>query len=498
MRIRMIDGLRGALVALALAPLAACDDGDTDEPAPSGITFDAPADQAIAVGETAEYTITGLDDAQAYRITLVVDANITPAGDGTATFIDGDMNGAADAGPSETIGLITMVNGEAVDGAKTVPGGMDDPANPTGVFPSGGTITLTVSGVGAGVVHPVAYHNGGSSTFLEIGEDGVPVEAYAVGGTTSVDGPGMPMAIMPNPTVDSPIAVGGTVDYTVTGLDDAQAYRITLVVDANIGMATFSDRDNNGAADAGPSENIALITTVNGMPVAGGDGAKTVPGGMDDPANPSGVFPSGGQITLTVTGVGSGRVFPVIYHNGGETTFLEIDNTGAPIENFAVAGSVTVTGPTPQVAPAETQTIAVDGTADFTISGLNDGQAYRITLVVSDNVAVAGTRGTFVDGDMNGAADAGPSETIGLITTVNGMPVADGMGAKTVPGGMDDPAMPSGVFPMGGEISLTVTGVGAGTVYPVVYENGGMSTFLEIDNGSPIEVYAVGGGVTVE
>ncbi len=489
-------------LVLVMTPLAACDDGETDDPGPGGaITFDAPAMQEIEVGGTADYTITGLDDDQAYRITLVVDANLTPGGDGTATFIDGDMNGAADAGPSETIGLITMVNGEMVAGAKTVPAGTDDPADPSGIFPAGGQITITVSGVGAGTVYPVAYHNGGASTFLEIDETGSPIETYAVGGSTTVAA-GQAGPIMPMPANDSPIGIGGTVDYTIDGLSDTQAYRITLVVGPNIGVeaggtASFVDNDVNGAADAGPSETVALITTVNGMPVADG-GAKTVPGGMDDPANPSGIFPTGGQITLTVTGVGSGRVYPVVYHNGGESTFLEIDNAGRPVENYGVGGSVTVRGPTPMVAPADPQTIAVDGTVDYTLSGLADGQAYRITLVVGDNITASGASGTFVDGDMNGAADAGPSEMVALITTVNGMMV-DAGGAKTVPGGTDDPAMPSGIFPMNGSISLTITGVGAGTVYPVAYENGGMSTFLEIEpGGSPREVYAVGGSITVE
>ena len=58
------------------------------------------------------------------------------------------------------------------------------------------------------------------------------------------------------PAVDTPVPSGGSVDYTITGLSDAQAYRITLVVDGNIGpngdgTATFADNDLNGAADAG-------------------------------------------------------------------------------------------------------------------------------------------------------------------------------------------------------------------------------------------------------
>ena len=48
----------------------------------------------------------------------------------------------------------------------------------------------------------------------------------------------------------------------------------------------------------------------------------------------------------------------------------------------------------------------------LTVGGLVDTQAYRVTLVVADNVTVDGISGAFVDGDMNGAADAGASEAI--------------------------------------------------------------------------------------
>jgi len=102
-----------------------------------------------------------------------------------------------------------------------------------------------------------------------------------------------------------------------------------------------------------------------------------------------------------------------------------------------------------------------------------------------------------LDGDMTGAADAGPSEMYAYISMVNGM-MYDA-GTKTVPGGMDDPAMPTGINPVDGSITLQLTGVAAGTIHPVVYENGGMSTFLEIGgDGGPIEVYTIGGAVTVQ
>ncbi|MCB9640888.1 MAG: hypothetical protein H6728_04365 [Myxococcales bacterium] len=150
------------------------------------ITFNTQSNSQVAAAGTVDFTITGLTDTQAYRITLVVAANLTTSGDGKGTFVDADKNGAADAGASENIALITKVNGEAVTGAKTVPAGTDNPASPTGIFPKSGTITLTVTGVAAGKVYPVIYHNGGTSTFLELDSAGMPTETYIVGSAVIV------------------------------------------------------------------------------------------------------------------------------------------------------------------------------------------------------------------------------------------------------------------------------------------------------------------------
>jgi hypothetical protein len=160
------------------------------------------------------------------------------------------------------------------------------------------------------------------------------------------------------------------------------------------------------------------------------------------------------------------------------------------------AANNTTTTEDPAVDPADGVSITVGEAQSYTISGLNPDQAYRITLVVEGNVTVAAGAGTFIDNDDNGAADAGPSENVALITSVNGT-AQDG--AKTVPAGSDDPAAPSGIFPSdAGEITIEVTGQGLGTVYPVIYHNGGESTFLEIDaNGAPTETHIVGGGLTV-
>lgn len=301
------------------------------------------------------------------------------------------------------------------------------------------------------------------------------------------------------PAADQTVPAGASTMYTVTGLKDDQAYRVTLVVDANIeasgGGGTFVDGDNNGAADAGTSEAIALITKINGEVITG---VKTTPGGMDNPAAPSGVFPQNGQITVEITGVAPGKVYPVVYENGGSTTFLEVDEEGAAIETYGVGGGLTVSGSSgkPLLIPNVPQTLAVDATTEYTVYGLDDDQAYRVTLVLGANATVSFTTGTFADANMDGVVEAGASEGVALITAVNGEAIP---GVKTVPDATDDPASPTGVFPVDGKISITVTGVAAGTVYPVAYYNGGETTLLEVDsNGAPIEVYGVGGPITVQ
>lgn len=321
----------------------------------------------------------------------------------------------------------------------------------------------------------------------------------ACGGGDDDDGGGGGLAI--SPTTAQSVQAGATTQYTISGLNDAVSYRVTLVVGANITVsgssATFLDNDNNGAADAGASENVALITALNGTRIAG---VKTFPGAMDNPANPSGIRPMNGQIVVEITGIAAGTVVPVAYPNAGATTFLEVGDDGAPVETYGVGGALTVSGAsgTPFIAPTVDATLAVDATADYTIYGLNDAQNYRVTLVVADNTDVNFGKGTFIDGDNNGAADAGASENIALITAVNGTAV-EGGGAKTVPSPMDDPAAPTGVRPVGGKITVTITGKGAGAIYPVSYPNAGASTLLELnDDGTPKEAYGIGGKITVQ
>ena len=146
--------------------------------------------------------------------------------------------------------------------------------------------------------------------------------------------------------------------------------------------------------------------------------------------------------------------------------------------------------------PGTAQTLAVDATLDYTISGLRDGQAYRLTLVVAEHITGRGAEAVFEDANMDGVADAGDSQLRAVITQVHGEALASP--GRTAPGAMDGPSDPKGVFPVNGAITFTVRGVGAGAVLPVLYHNAGASTFLELDQARrPTEVYFIGPSITV-
>lgn len=325
-------------------------------------------------------------------------------------------------------------------------------------------------------------------------------------------------------------AEGDEVTYTATGLNPESFYRVTLVVDDNItiddGAATFvdtaeNDGEGNGAADAGPSEEIALITEVNGEAVE--TPAKTVPPANEDGTpNDDAIAPdAAGTITVTVDAIedgNGGTVYPVVYEQGGETTFLEVDEDGTPTELYGVGGAFVATAqigglvvsPQTETSVTVNSLTGTDAEGDegtYTITGLDDATAYRITLVPAENVTVSddGTEATFAvtttDDDIT-VADSAGAEEVAQIVTVNGEEVTadetNGDG-RTVPATDDDPIAPTGVFPVDGTITIVVDGVDAplnpgGSIRPVAYVNGGASTFLEVsDEGVPSEVYGVGG-----
>jgi hypothetical protein len=302
------------------------------------------------VDEQFNFDVSGVVADQAYRITLVSADVLTVDADGVGTFTDADANGAADPGPSEETALLFQVLYNPITpNAKTYPAGNDDPAMPSGIFAVDGEVEIGfgVTGVGAGTVYPVIYWNGGESTFLEIDENGMAIEPYVIGPAITINAAPEPPPITIAPATPVTVAPAEEYDYTISGLDNAYYYRVTLVHGDNVtttgpGMATFVDA-GAGTANAGPSEEVALISYSQGAVVD--PGAKTLPAGTDDPANPTGIQPVNGEITVSIMGVADGTIYPVAYRNGGTSTFLEIDTLGAPVETYIVGGSLTVATP---------------------------------------------------------------------------------------------------------------------------------------------------------
>ncbi|MCA9568308.1 MAG: hypothetical protein KC656_10710 [Myxococcales bacterium] len=340
-----------AAFALACGPGDPAPTGDptpTDTPAPDPLSISPDSPQTLGVGDQVSFDVTDVDPDQAYRVTLVHGDNITWDGDGNAVFVDSGT-GTANAGPSDSYaGLFHVQYGTLPALAKTHPAATDDPAAPSAIFPINGMVSFGVEGVAAGSVYPVIYHNGGESTFLEIDENGSAIEHYIVGPEMTIEAPPPPPPVTVEPSTPVTIAPGETYDYTITGLNDAYKYRITLVVAANIttpgdGTGSFVD-SGTGTANAGNSQDYALITYYN-TTYAVDPPAKTIPAATDDPANPTGITPSGGEITVTIEGVADGTVYPVAYRNYGASTFLEIDGSGYPTESYGVGGSLTVATP---------------------------------------------------------------------------------------------------------------------------------------------------------
>lgn len=152
-------------------------------------------DGDASTADNRSFTVTGLDDDETYRITLVACDNITRDGDGNAVFafdpadVEGDGDNLAATGPTQAD--IITINGTATTDADAGAGVMTRTATGT---PVNGSLTFTIDGDGAECVVPVVYLDGGagqtnaqggSSIRLELDDDGLPVETFGLGGETT-------------------------------------------------------------------------------------------------------------------------------------------------------------------------------------------------------------------------------------------------------------------------------------------------------------------------
>ena len=148
-----------------------------------------------------EYTVAGLVPGQEYRVTVVDAASTSRDDSGETVFTEDGDTGLAATGERRDTDIVS-VDGQAPvnntgDGTAATPN--DLTMSGTAVFVAGpdGTATFVLDGAGRNEsALPVVYRNGGgnnaltdggASPRLELGEDGVPAEAYDVGGLLVVE-----------------------------------------------------------------------------------------------------------------------------------------------------------------------------------------------------------------------------------------------------------------------------------------------------------------------
>jgi len=163
----------------------------------------------------------------------------------------------------------------------------------------------------------------------------------------------------------------------VTGLDNAKTYDLALFKAANVDSSTLTVKFLN-STNPGGTGNVAVqgttsatITVINGVAV-GAANLKT------------GVSPSGGQITFTVTDTTAGdSVVPVVYDVADGNDNLNLGTNNQPTDLFGVGGAAnfvkpavagvfggydatTGAAPSSAVAAASGDTFTVTGLGTFT------------------------------------------------------------------------------------------------------------------------------------
>lgn len=211
-----------------------CGGNETLAISPQGDTTILCTDPSIESTTTTDqrtYTVSGLNDAEDYRITLVNGDNVSTDANGDTVF---DIDPASPMGSNlaltgTVVSRIVTINGTDVTGTPDRTAG--------GVTSVNGTITFVVDCGGAETVTPVIYDDGGASTRLELGADGRPVEEFGTGGTITFTA----LPVVQNAatvTADATAVQGGTFGLNVTSADITDVASIT-VTGACIESQTF-------------------------------------------------------------------------------------------------------------------------------------------------------------------------------------------------------------------------------------------------------------------
>jgi hypothetical protein len=196
-----------------------CGGNETLAVSPQGDATIVCTDPTIESDDTTDqrtYTVSGLNQAEDFRITLVDADNVSTDADGNTVFEEDASTGLALAGT--VAARIVRINGTDVT----------TPAQTFGaVVPVGGVITFVVDCGGAERVTPVIYQDQGASTRLELDDDGRPTEEFGTGGTITFAA--LP-AVQDAVTVTSAEsgAQGDTFPLTVTSDDITDVASVTV------------------------------------------------------------------------------------------------------------------------------------------------------------------------------------------------------------------------------------------------------------------------------
>lgn len=428
-------------------------------------------DTATASSDNRSYTVSGLDDALRYRITLVNGASIQGTG-ASRTFLSSAIGTSPETFAVDTgtdIADITAVGG--IDSAISNTGGANT-FNTATVKPVNGSITFTIDGAAAGTVVPVVYVDGGqggtattggASNRLETsataaGGFAAATETFGVGGATVYVQPAaaagtIASAVIETVNKDGDQFATGSFNYTYDSNDvfEVDGVRVTQAVfESNLSAgdtitgtvatdaslpSTYRLADNDPVQGATPTAVVGTGASSNDVTVT-----VTVPTGVDsvqfqralvtnnvtgtfstiatEPATDDVATTNGVQVVLNDNDLAVGTyAYRVAFVNDGDT--------GAP----SASVNATTTSPTAADTTAPTILDARVGTNSGSAFLLDSGDTFLLALSEAaaapsngDTIRVTDADGTVVDIVAAGGNFALNATT----TTINGTAYAAG------------------------------------------------------------------------
>jgi hypothetical protein len=236
------------------------------------------------------------------------------------------------------------------------------------------------------------------------------------------------------PEDDGTIGQGDELGFVASGLDEREEYRVTLVDGDNVmidedGAVTFAESDDDGVrvADGGPPESYLTEVQGEAFEPDEGDPAHTV-GGVAPDEDGEIAFTAEGAFDLDAEELEEGFI-AVVSVDGGASTFLELDEDGAPIELFghSRAVEVSLSGVLNTRTEAITETIAeaIDAAEeeDELIAG---GEFAEEVVIDVEGLELFGFGATLLPFEGIGGADAVVTIDADFVTVGN-LDVVDGV-----------------------------------------------------------------------